>query len=426
MNFALRHFAAIGLAFWASRASASEPLIIPQSISIEQALSAGAQANIDLTSARNAARIAQAGLQSADTAPNPTFSVNIVSFRPNRLGRLAADRISDDIIRIDLPIERGGKRRARVSAAQAGLQAASADIADTGRQVKGQIINAFYDLMASERRLTLFSTIADSYRASQVLGDRRLRAGAISGGDLARQRVETLRAQSALSQSQNERRNAQLSLAVLIGRERDAARLETTGDWPTPALAELFDADLLADRRPDVLAAFARVEQAQRQLDGAHALRHPDVTAGVQLENDPNGVGSSIGFGVSIPIPVRNRYRGEVMAATTGVGQAEALAAKARAVALAEIQIARSALETATSRRLEFDAQQLPAARKAAQTAEFSYSEGALGLLDLLDARRTLQSVELASIDAHNDEANALARVQAAESSDSETSGDQQ
>lgn len=417
MKFAVRPLAVIALALWAMPCHAADPVADHQPVSIEEALAAGARANIDVSSARNAVRTAQAAVRSADTAPNPTLSVNIVSFRPNRVGQLAADRISDDIVRLDFPIERGGKRRARVGAAQAGLIAATADVADTGREVQEQINNAFYGLMAAERRLALFSTIAESYRTSQVLGERRLKAGAIAGGDFARQRVETLRAQTALAQAQNERRDAQLALAVLIGRERDAAGLETAGDWPNVADVQAIDPDMLADRRPDVVAAFARVDQARRQLDSAHALRHPDVTAGLQLENDPNGVGSSVGFGFSIPIPVRNQYRGEVAAASTGVNQAEALAAKARAVALAEIVIARRTVETASSRRAEFDTQQLPAARKAAQTAEFSYAQGALGLLDLLDARRTLQSVELAAIDAHNDEALAIARLRAAESS---------
>ncbi|MBX9859158.1 MAG: TolC family protein [Sphingomonas sp.] len=407
--------AAIALALWAAPGCAADTVGDRQPISIEQALAAGAQANIDLSSARNASRTAQAALRSADTAPNPTLSFNIVSFRPNRIGQLPADRISDDIVRLDFPIERGGKRRARVGAAQAGLIAATADVANTGREVQEQISTAFYGLMAAERRLALFSAIAESYRTSQVLGDRRLKAGAISGGDFARQKVETLRAQSAVAQAQNDLRDAQLSLAVLIGRERDAAVLETVGDWPSAADVRAIDPDMLADRRPDVQAAFARVEQARRQLDGAHALRHPDVTAGLQLENDPNGVGSSIGVGLSFPIPIRNRYRGEVAAASTGVNQAEALAAKARAVAVAEIVIARRAVDTTSQRRIEFDTQQLPAARKAAQTAEFSYAQGALALLDLLDARRTLQSVELAAIDARNDEALAIARLRAAE-----------
>ncbi|MBX9731797.1 MAG: TolC family protein, partial [Sphingomonas sp.] len=412
---ALWQAAAIAFAVWAVPGSAAEPTSDHQPISIEQALAAGAQANIDLSSARNASRTAQAALRAADTAPNPTLSFNIVSFRPNRIGQLAADRISDDIVRLDFPIERGGKRRARVGAAQAGLVAATADVANTGREVQEQINTAFYGLMAAEHRLALFGAIAESYRTSQVLGERRLKAGAISGGDFARQRVESLRAQSAVAQAQNDRRDAQLSLAVLIGRERDAAALETVGDWPSAPDIQAIDPDRLADRRPDVQAAFARVDQARRQLDGAQALRHPDVTAGLQFENDPNGVGSSIGVGLSFPIPIRNRYRGEVAAAGTGVDQAEALAAKTRSVAVAEIVIARRAVDTTSQRRIEFDTQQLPAARKAAQTAEFSYAQGALALLDLLDARRTLQSVELAAIDARNDEALAIARLRAAE-----------
>jgi cobalt-zinc-cadmium efflux system outer membrane protein len=156
---------------------------------------------------------------------------------------------------------------------------------------------------------------------------------------------------------------------------------------------------------------------ARRDLDGAHALRYPDVTVGVQYEKADGdvGVGDSVGLGVSVPIPVRNRYRGEVDSASVALTQAEAQATKIQAVAMAEIIVARRAAADAMARRIAFDDGQLPAARKAASVAEFAYARGALALLDLLDARRSLQAVELGAIDAHADEARAIARLRSAE-----------
>jgi cobalt-zinc-cadmium efflux system outer membrane protein len=47
--------------------------------------------------------------------------------------------------------------------------------------------------------------------------------------------------------------------------------------------------------------------------------------------------------------------------------------------------------------------------------AEFAYKHGATSLIELLDARRSLRAVELGAIDARSDEANAIARLRAAE-----------
>lgn len=408
----------------ASAAPAPLPpaLVIPEpdrGITIDAALAASAAANIDLVTARNAIKSAAAGVRIADTAPNPTLNYNLGHFQIHPDPQQGGQQL-DNVFSVDLPLERGGKRNARVGAAKAGLAAADSDANDAGRQVRAAVAGAFYDLMAAERKLAVNMRIADSYRTSQGLADRRLAAGAISGGDLAKQNVDTLRAVSTLSHAVSDRREAQLALAILIGQEAAAPALKTIGDWPAQRAAVAEDPETLADRRPDVRAAVQRLEAARYQLKGAHALRHPDITASAQYEHDPGAFGNTFGVGLSLPIPVRNAYNGEVDSAGAGLAQSDALAAKARAVAIADIITARRAATDATARRETYENALLPAARRAAQTAEFSYKNGALALLDLLDARRTLQSVELDAVDAHNDEAHALARLAAAESAGDE------
>ena len=388
----------------------------PAMISLEIAIDNALDANLEIVSARNAVRSAAAGVRNADTFLNPVFSIGSTAIRPGRFGNQGFSRTGDDVIRIDQPIERGGKRRARVAAARDALAAAGSDVADTNRQVRAAVTGAWFDLMAQEQRLGLYSNIAGSYRDSLVLADRRLAAGAISGGDLARQRVEMLRAQSDQSRASSERREAQLALAVLIGREPDAATLQTVGNWRmAPAASALLDPEAVADIRPDVRAADRRVSEARHALDGARALRHPDITVGAQYEYDANGTGSSVGLGFAIPLQIGNRYGGVIDAAGVDLSQAEANAAKIRAIAVAEIRTARQAAADASARRARYDDDLLPSARKAAGTAEFAYTRGGLALIDLLDARRILQSVELGAIDAHADEAKALARRASAE-----------
>ncbi|MBC7522448.1 MAG: TolC family protein [Sandarakinorhabdus sp.] len=388
----------------------------PVPVSLDAAIDAGLSANIDMVSARNAVRSAAAGVRSADTFPNPLLSLGATSLTPGRHLPPGTSPSGDKIVRIDQLIELGGKRRARVASARDALSAADSDVIDTQRQVRAAVTNGWFDLMAAEKRLDLYASIARSYGASQTIAERRLQAGAISAGDLARPRTEMLRAQSDAARAGIDRREAQLALAVLIGRETDAAALQTIGDGKLPATAmAATDAESIAERRPDVRAADARLSAARNALTGARALRHPDISVGAQYENDQNGVGSSVGLGLAIPLQIGNRYGGAIGAAGTDVAQAEANAAKVRAVAIAEIRTARRSADDASARRARYDDDLLPSARKAAASAEFAYARGALALLDLLDARRTLQAIELAAIDARTDEAKALARRIAAE-----------
>ena len=403
--------------FVATTAAAAEP---KAAIDLTAALAAADDANIDIVTARNAVTAATAGLRSADTAPNPVLSIGAVSIRPNNFGQGGLSRQSDDVVRIDLPLERGGKRRARVASARAGIAAADYDVSTNLIQIHADVTSAYFDLMAAERREALSTALVGSYATSEKIADRRLSAGAISGGDRARQQVEALRANSALSAAQNDRRAAQLTLAILIGRERDAPQLATLGDWPITLAGTSAEPDDIADRRPDVRAAQARVEAARHDVEGARALRHPDVLAGVQYENDQRGLGSTVGFGLSVPLPVRNGYSGAVDSAGAALALAEAQAAKARAVAVADIITSRRSAAIAIARADAFDTEQLPAARRSAAAGEFAYAQGAVSLLDLLDTRRTLQAIELDTINAHADAARALAQRTAAE-----TIGDQ-
>jgi outer membrane protein, heavy metal efflux system len=116
-----------------------------------------------------------------------------------------------------------------------------------------------------------------------------------------------------------------------------------------------------------------------------------------------------------VPLQVFNRYSGEVATAGAVLGDAEATAQKALSAATADIAAARSALLTASERRRRLDTELQPAARRAAEAAEFAYARGALPLTDLLDARRALAAAALSLVDAHEDEAAAGARLRAAE-----------
>ena len=389
----------------------------PQVISFEAALTAAESTNIDVITARLGIAAANANLRIANTAPNPVLSVNTQQIRPSQIGVLPYQKLVDTVVRIDLPLERGGKRRARIRAALASIEAAKGDYGTARREMRSVVTGAFYDLKAAEIRLSTLRSIADSYAESQTVAGKQQRAGALSVGDLARQRVEALRAEGDAQQAVADWHDAQLSLATLIDRDADALSLATSGDWPVADIITVEPADSIALKRPDVLAAQARVEAARRNLDGAHALRHPDITVGAQYEDAGGdvGVGRSVGVGLSIPLPVRNRYNGEVDAAGVSVTQAEALARKAAISATGEILVARRGLTDAVARRRLFEESQLPAARKAASVAEFAYKNGASSLLDLLDARRSLRASELDAIDARANEARAIARLRAAE-----------
>ena len=88
----------------------------------------------------------------------------------------------------------------------------------------------------------------------------------------------------------------------------------------------------------------------------------------------------------------------------------------ARVRALAPTEMARVWVDLASARdRVDrFEGKLLASARSAAEASEFAYKKGALGVMDLLDARRSLNATELDAATAHADYAKALAAWRAA------------
>jgi cobalt-zinc-cadmium efflux system outer membrane protein len=168
-----------------------------------------------------------------------------------------------------------------------------------------------------------------------------------------------------------------------------------------------------------VRAAAARAEAADRARELAQSLRTRDVTVSAQFEHYPTseansaGSGNSFGVGFAVPLFLRHSYEGE-----TARAQADWYAARDaydRTVALAKAEIARARGDVAAARerRSRIEGELLPQAQKSADAAEFAFRNGAIGVMDLLDARRTLRAVQIEASAARADHARALAALRA-------------
>ena len=117
---------------------------------------------------------------------------------------------------------------------------------------------------------------------------------------------------------------------------------------------------------------------------------------------------------MQIPLFVRYYYGGEIRAAEANLDNANDTLSKIRDAAVSEILRTKSALQNAAERvRRNRDAL-MPSAEKAANAAEFAYLNGAAGVMDVLDARRTLRITRLDALAALVDYSKSLAQWRAA------------
>jgi len=368
-----------------------------------------ARNNRELLAARRALESADAQTVIAGARPNATFSVNSTSIASGVQG-------ADTVFRIDQPFERGDKRTLRLDAASGLRLAAQRDSLDVLRQQLAVARAAYFDLKQAQERAQVLDETAALFGGTLKAAQTRLQAGDLAAADVAKVEVDQGRAQNDARAARADLARAQLALAYLIGEEAAAAELAAADAWPAPQRADAAVLAEAVEARPDVQAAKARVEAAERLRDLARAQRTRDVTLGAQYEHFPGtNPANSVGFGISVPLFTGYDFSGDIRKAEVDRYAALDQLDRARAIALAELRRSASDLNSAAERMERFDSTLLAAAGRSSEAVEFAFRRGASSVLEVLDARRTLRAVRLEALTARTDHAKAYAAWRAAQ-----------
>lgn len=398
----------------------AQSLASPQGLTLQQAEERLMSRNRDILAARRAVEASQANTLSAGARPNPTLSLGLSSINPSAGigGGSLRDKTVDTSVRVDQVFERGNRRELRMELAKALESASADDLDEVIRQRRLALRVAYYDLAVAQDRSRVSAETAALFARSVEAAQKRFAAGDISAADVSRIRVDALRAESDARLADAERRRAQVALALITGSEMETGTIAARDPWPAlsdvpPAMAQPLDAEAL-ERRPDVRAARRRMESAQKAREIARSLRTRDFSVGAQYDRYPSsggntlGTGNSFGVFVSVPLFVNYAFDGEIRRAEVDYSAAEEALARLVAEARAEGQRTLGDLHAASERLRRYD-QTLAEAMRSAGAAEFAYANGAMGVMDLLDARRTLRAIQIESVNARAEYARAWA-----------------
>jgi cobalt-zinc-cadmium efflux system outer membrane protein len=399
----------LGLAVLASAAlpAAAQTAPATSALTLPQVLQA-ARDNVDVSLARRALAGAAADVVSADRSPIPVLSAKTASIDLDNgigSGNTLRDKRIDKGIGLDWTLERGNKRGLRTQAAQRNEQAARLDLAET--QLQQQVLAAavFFELMAAQERIVQVTALERSAAELSAAAQRRLRAGDLSQQDTLRTEIEARRAEADLRAAQTERQRTLLALAQLTGLRGD---LRVEASWPAVTPVPPYTPDI--EQRPDVRAARERVQAAQAALDNAAALRKNDVTVGASIDHFPRTSRRLIELRLQMPLGgVGGAYgfEGEIARAQAALAQSQDQLEKVRRAAETEGSRLLEDLRNASARSTDFETHIVPRARRVAAMAELAYTQGALTLTDLIEARRTLRAVLLDELAARADHARA-------------------
>ncbi len=298
----------------------------------------------------------------------------------------------------------GGTRRA-VEASEAQLESEIADLHDVWLSLAAEVALNYLEIRTFQRRLQVARKNLKAQQETLEILSSRYNAGLTDALDVsqARYNMESTRSTIPLLNAGLEK--ALNALAVLLGRRPGTLHecFSTTRPIPVPPEGDIegISADALR-RRPDIRRAERRLAAESARIGEAVAMLYPKFSLsgffGTQAISSDElftaGAGSgSIVPGVIWPVFRAGELVNRVRAQTSVKDQYLALYEKTVLSAVAEVRDALSGF-VQESRRIQHLHSAVKAAREAVDIARDKYSNGLTDFNNVLDAQRSLLSLE--------------------------------
>lgn len=349
--------------------------------------------NLSVEAARLEVSAAEQQRVYARLRPRPTLNVSTENLRIT--GSTPFTRLYEVGAVVTQPIELGGRKNARTEVAERNITLAEARLDGILRQRLFELKKVFYEALLAQTRLVIEEENSTNFAELLRYSEVRLQEGDISPGEVIKLRLERIKYDSALANSRLDLRQSRIRLLELIG-ETDFSRIEQmelreTFDFQDFSLnlATLKQAAL--DNRPEIKVAEAELARAESvfTLERSRSKGEIEPYAGYRRV----GVDNTVLVGVNIPLPFGNRNQ-------TGIAQAEADRKIAETTlrqtqnrTLAEIETAYLGFETAREQVKAFEMGVLKQADESRDISLLAYREGAIDLINLLEAQRTRTEV---------------------------------
>lgn len=218
-----------------------------------------------------------------------------------------------------------GRNRASIAAATSSVEAALAEAAAARLQLSTAIAQTYAEFVrfSAERRAA--ARIVELREGSERLVRQRLDAGLEHEGQLAQARAETAAARSVVAEIDGAVLRTRHGLAALLGQGPDRGlAIAAPEEITLHAFGLPADAGVgLVGRRPDIVAARARVEAGARRIDVARADFYPNINLvalvglqaiGLDTLSSADSRFGQVGPAISLPIfsagRLENAYRG--------------------------------------------------------------------------------------------------------------------
>ncbi len=384
-------------------------VVMPMQLSLDEALSIFKQRGLDLLIAEANVSSAQADVQMAGYAPNPSVNGGAgktftwdkdckgCSTIPWTIGIADGGALFDGL---------SGKRGLRLGVAKKALEIAKLAKVDAARQLEFQVKTAYLQVAFARAAVDFSREIQKSTTETYTVGTAK-KDKTIHDGEFARIETAKLEADQQVDVALSNLRLAQLGLAYLLGVRSTVPdfQVDTSlmkGSSVPKALALTDEESMLKlamEHRPDYLQSNVLKEHAQAEIDLAKRLTFPDLILSLQYSQTGYGNDSisppTLMFGVTITLPVFYSYGGELKKGEADLAIQSLQQTKIQAIIVADVGNAFASWSTARKLVERMETKLLASAKTARDITKYRYEQGQDELTDFLDAQRVYIAVNV-------------------------------
>lgn len=402
-----------------------------------QRLQAGLRPNPELALEIEDIQIGDAG---GATTRERSFSTNgnIDLVRESESDGPKGVRESELTLSLSQLIELGGKRARRIAVAEKAITVAQQEYEVARADILAQATGAFITVLARQERVELLRQLRDLAEEVRAATAARVEAGKVSPLELNRTETESARATIELEKAEKALAGARVALCAFWGAtepafERAAGAFHITE--PPPA-ADALQAQI--ERLPELRRWMAEMERRDAVVALEKAQRTPSATATlgwrVQGQDKRDTLARGIGTegmswsesktapghewdhrlvaGFSIPLPLFDDNRGNIAEAEHRADQAQAERTAAFKQALVRATILHETLAALYKAIQALETTLLPKTTQTFENVREGYRQGKFGLIDVLDAQRTLFDVRVQLLEETADYRQALTELE--------------
>ena len=370
-------------------------------------IAAAASSNPDLIIASERIKQAEAQVQIAQASLFPELSVGAATARSKLRPDGGAWRTSDGSnasFSASYELDLWGRNAAGVRQAESSLRASRFDLETVRLTLVAGVANAYFQVLSLRDRLSVARENLNIANRVLTVVDARVRHGAATELDLARQKTAVLTQRASIPPLEVQERQTLFALAVLLGRPPEGFESGVAAnfaDLAVPRVAPGLPADLLV-RRPDLASAEAQLAAANANVAVARAALLPAIQltgsaglASTVLLNFMNSPTAALSLGASLLQSIFDggRLRAQLAVASSLEREVVENYRKAILAALSDVESSLAAASHTADQEV-LQQQIVEQAKRTLRLAEIRYREGVDDLLIVLDAQRTLFQAE--------------------------------